>query len=75
MALLYLLEYALIGLLLLLIFTQIFIPIFRGTLLFPFFHKERYLENQLQAAKQNALEAELEKQALKTEKQVPKTEK
>lgn len=41
--------------------TQIFIPIMRGTVLFPIFRKERILEEGIQKAKQNIVEEKLAK--------------
>ena len=75
MALLYILEYAVTVLILLIIFTQILIPIYRGTQLFPFFRRERNLENRLQSVKQDVLEAELEVQVLETKKRVSEMKK
>lgn len=48
--------------------TQVFLPLGRGTPLFPFFRRERRLNARLKEARQAALEKELEDK-LKKEKQ------
>lgn len=55
------LEYAFIALVIVIVLTQVIIPLARGTLLFPFFRRERHLEQELQKLKQEAIEADLER--------------
>jgi hypothetical protein len=62
MALLRILEYATGAILLLIAVTQVVIPIFRGTLLFPFFRREHELESLLSQARQQELEFGLQKE-------------
>ena len=40
--------------------TQVFIPIFRGTVLWPWFRRERKLEHELHEVQQEIVEKELE---------------
>lgn len=43
------------------IVTQVFIPIYRGTTLWPFFKRERKLEHELHVIQQEIVEQEIEK--------------
>jgi hypothetical protein len=67
MILLKLLELLLLGLGILILVTQIIVPAIRGTLLFPFFRREAELEEELSMAKEETVEAGLEKR-IKEEK-------
>jgi hypothetical protein len=54
-------EYAFIALVIIIMIMQVIVPLARGTLLFPFFRRERQLEQELQRLKQEAIEADLER--------------
>ncbi len=54
-------EYAFIALVIIIVIMQVIVPLARGTLLFPFFRRERQLEQELQRLKQEAIEADLER--------------
>ena len=45
------------------VFTQVLIPMYRGTLLFPIFRKKRILEQDIRQAKEERDEKELQKEA------------
>ena len=59
---LYVIEVFLFITVLLIVFTQIITPTFRGTVWFPFFRKERVLQKQIQELKQVKVERDLEKE-------------
>lgn len=71
---LYFLEIVFICFMFAIIITQIAIPTLRGTVLFPFFRKERQLEKQLHSVKQDVIEGELieEIETLKNKKREEK---
>ena len=58
---LYVLEGSIVAVLLLLFVTQVFLPLWRNTPTFPLFRKERKLEAEMDEARQQGLEAELER--------------
>lgn len=59
---LYVIEAFLFITVLLIVFTQVIIPSFRGTVWFPFFRKEKILQEQIQELRQVKIEKELEKE-------------
>ena len=68
MRLLYFVEIIMIALFLLAFATQVFIPLWRGTPLFPIFRRERKLEAQLTKLRQANLEADIEHKIVQEEK-------
>lgn len=72
MAILRILELAVAAITLLLAITQVVIPLLRGTLLFPLFRKEHRLEVQLSQARQEELEAGLQKELKQRQDQIEK---
>ena len=62
MILLAFLDFVLIALVLLTVVTQIILPVTFGTALFPFFRRRRKLEQQLTEAREEVVEAKLERE-------------
>lgn len=60
--LLSILEWAILGVLMLLFVTQIFLPLWRGTPIFPLFSRERKLEAEKDRVKQEVVEDDLERE-------------
>ncbi|OGF82511.1 hypothetical protein A3B18_00870 [Candidatus Giovannonibacteria bacterium RIFCSPLOWO2_01_FULL_46_13] len=56
------LELVIIGVLLLLFVSQVFLPLWRNTPIFPLFRRERKLEAEIAEVKQQGLEADLKKE-------------
>jgi len=54
-------EFSIIILAMWLLITQVSIPVFRGTKLFPLFRREEKLRSELEEARQKTLEKKLEK--------------
>ncbi len=50
--------------------TQVFMPMWRRTRLFPLFRRERDLESELEHVKQEVVEAEIEQQIVEERKHV-----
>ncbi len=75
MILLRILEYAFLGVVVILVVTQVVLPLWRGSQLFPFFRRERELEHELQKLKQESIETDLEREIAKTRKDIEKTRK
>ena len=61
-------ELAVVVLVAWLFLTQIFVPLFRGTLLFPIFRREAKLSNELEKVRQRAVEKKLEEKIESTKK-------
>jgi hypothetical protein len=57
------------------VITQIVIPMYRGTLLFPAFRKRRKLEQMVEEAKEKLDEVKIEKTAEEIQKQIEKEKK
>lgn len=72
MGLLRIFEIAVGAIIVILAITQIVIPIFRGTLLFPLFRKEHELESQLSRARQEELEIGLQHELKKRREHIDK---
>jgi len=72
MTLLRIFEIAAGAILVILAFTQIVIPILRGTLLFPLFRREHELESQISRARQEQLEIELQRELEKRREHIDK---
>lgn len=70
MILVELLEFVLVGGLLLFTFTQVVVPLFRGTKLFPFLRRETRLNQELVEAQQRLHEARLQETLEKTRRAV-----
>jgi hypothetical protein len=74
MAILVILEFVLAALVATFFVTQIFIPIARGTVLFPIFSKEHDLDKEIRKENQKIVEGDLEEK-LKTIKEEPERRK
>lgn len=61
-------ELVIAGILLLAFGTQIFYPLWRGTLLFPMWRREHKLWDKLSSERQSTVEADIEKQIQKEKK-------
>ncbi len=59
---LYFLETLIIALLVYFVFSQVILPLFKRTLLFPFFRKRIVLENELREVQEERKNLELEQQ-------------
>lgn len=62
-------EISLVVVIMWLLITQVSIPIYRGTKLFPLFKKEEKLRAQLSEIKQETVERDLERKIKKTKEQ------
>ncbi len=75
MILVYLFEFLVVGLGIIFAATQIVIPLWRGTPIFPIFRKERKLVKELSEAKGEVREAELVKNIHEERKQAEEIKK
>lgn len=67
-------EYAMLALLILVVITQMLIPLIQGRQIFPYFRTQQKLEKDLAAAEQAKLEEDLLKKVAKTKPQPNKGE-